>query len=81
MTNYDRKQILKIFAKVIIFLSGIAILIWQIRGTFETFIRDRTSFATRQDTFDSLVPPTIIFCARNLEAGDVDQRQITAKRS
>ena len=70
--NLERSKILKISIRALIFLSGISILIWQVHGTFDTFIRNRTSFAASQDTFDSLVPPTIIFCSRNLKAGDVD---------
>ena len=70
--NCERKHILKIFVKVSIYLSGITILIWQVHGTFETFIRNRTSFEVRQDTFNSLVPPTIVYCSRNPKAGDVN---------
>ena len=68
--NCDRKMILKVFIKASIFLSGIAILIWQVQGTFETFIKNRTSFEVRKDPFDSLVPPTIIICPKVLKAGD-----------
>ena len=67
--NCERKQILKIFVKVFIFLSGIAILIWQVHGTFETFIKNRTSFAIREETFESLLPPTFVLCSRNQKAG------------
>ena len=63
--NFERSKILKTFLKVFIFLSGIAILIWQVHGTFDTFIKDRTSIATRQKPFERLVPPTIIFCSRH----------------
>ena len=67
--NFERSKILKTLLKVLIFFSGIAILIWQVHGTFETFIKDRTSIATSQKPFDSLVPPTIIFCSRHHQAG------------
>ena len=68
--NCERKLILKVFIKASIFLSGIAILIWQVQGTFETFMKNRTSFEFRKDPFDSLVPPTIIICPKVLKAGD-----------
>ena len=55
--------------KVLVFLSGVLILIWQISGTFDTFIKNRTSFAIMQETEQSLVPPTIVFCSRNPKLG------------
>ena len=58
-------------AKVLVFLSGILFLIWQIYGTFDTFIKNRTSFSIRQETVQSLVPPTIIFCPRNPKSGNL----------
>ena len=67
--NFERSKILKTLLKVLIFFSGIAILIWQVHGTFETFIKDRTSIATSQKPFNSLVPPTTIFCSRHQQAG------------
>ena len=67
--NFERSKILKTLLKALIFFSGIAILIWQVNGTFDTFIKDRTSIATSQKPFDSLVPPTIIFCSRHHQAG------------
>ena len=67
--NLEKSQMVKILVKVFIFFSGIAILIWQVHGTFETFFKNRTSFAVREESFDRLVPPTLIFCSRNQKAG------------
>ena len=67
--NLERIQVLKILVNIFIYVSGVAILIWQVQGTFESFIINRTSFATKQETFDSLVPPTIVFCLRNPKSG------------
>ena len=55
--------------KVLVFLSGVLILWWQINGTFKTFIKNRTSFSIMQETEQSLVPPTIVFCSRNPKLG------------
>ena len=68
--NFERSKILKTFLKALILFSGIAILIWQVNGTVDTFIKDRTSIATSQKPFDSLVPPTIIFCSRHQAGGN-----------
>ena len=45
---------------------------WQVQGTFETFFKNRTSFAsaTKQITYRRLIPPTIIFCSRNEKSGN-----------
>ena len=56
-------------AKALVFLSGVLILSWQIKGTFNTFIQNRTSFAMMQGTVQSLVPPTIVFCPRKTKDG------------
>ena len=58
------KDILRAFLNGLIFLSGIAILIWQIHGTFNTFIVNRTGFAVSVESSESLVPPTIILCPK-----------------
>ena len=67
--NLEKRQIVKGLAKVLVYFSGIAILIWQVHGTFETFFKNRTSFSIREETFDSLVPPTLVFCSRNQKPG------------
>ena len=54
---------------VLVFLSGVIILIWQINGTIDTFLQNRTSFSIMQETAQSLVPPTIVFCSRNPKSG------------
>ena len=59
-----QKDILRAFLNGLIFLSGIAILIWQIHGTFNTFIVNRTGFAVSVESSESLVPPTIILCPK-----------------
>ena len=56
-------------AKALVFLSGVLILSWQIKATFNTFIQNRTSFAMMQKTVQSLVPPTIVFCPRKTKDG------------
>ena len=56
-------------AKVLVFLSGVLLLIWQIYGTIDTFLQNRTSFSIMQETVQSLVPPTIVFCPRNPTSG------------
>ena len=56
-------------AKVLVFFSGVLFLIWQIYGTFDTFIKNRTSFSIMQEIEQSLVPPTIIFCSRISKSG------------
>ena len=58
------KEILRAVVNGLIFLSGVAILIWQIHGTFNTFIVDRTGFAVSVETSESLVPPAIILCPK-----------------
>ena len=63
--NCKKSQILQILVKVLIFLSGVSLLIWQIHGTIETFIKKRTSFANKQVAVESMDPPTIVFCSRN----------------
>ena len=63
--NCNKIHILQIFVKVLFYLSGVSLLIWQIHGTFETFIKKRTSFARKQVAVESMVPPTIVFCLRN----------------
>ena len=67
--NLEKRQIVKGLAKVLVYFSGIAILIWQVHGTFETFFKNRTSFSIREETFDSLAPPTLVFCSRNQKPG------------
>ena len=67
--NCKKIQILQIFVKVLFYLSGVSLLIWQIHGTFETFIKKRTSFARKQVAVESMVPPTIVFCSRNHRKG------------
>ena len=60
------KDILRAFLNGLIFLSGIAILIWQIHGTFNTFIVNRTGFAVSVESSESLVPPTVILCPKQI---------------
>ena len=70
--DLERSQIVKSLVKVFIFLSGIAILIWQVHGTIETFFKNRTSFAIREEPFDSMVPPTLVFCSRKQKGGNYE---------
>ena len=65
--NFEKSKILQTSIKLAVFLSGISILFWQIRGTFETFIRSRTSFARMEETVESMVPPTLVLCPRHNE--------------
>ena len=57
-------------AKVVVFVSGVVLLLWQIKGTIEIFIKNRTSFSTMQEIEQNLVPPTIIFCPRISKSGN-----------
>ena len=56
--TFTKKQ----FLHMLIFSSGVGILMWQIKGTFLAFIDGRTTFAVSKETFDSMILPTIIFC-------------------
>ena len=56
-------------AKVVVFVSGVVLLLWQIKGTIEIFIKNRTSFSIMQEIEQNLVPPTIIFCSRISKSG------------
>ena len=56
-------------AKVVVFVSGVVLLLWQIKGTIEIFIKNRTSFSIMQEIEQNLVPPTIIFCSRITKSG------------
>ena len=50
---------------LLVFLSGFVFLSLQIWQTFQTFIEQWTTFAIYKKSFESLLLPTIIFCARN----------------
>ena len=52
----------KHFLSILIFLSGVVILLWQIRVTFEAFIKGQTTFSVTKRTMDEMVPPAMIFC-------------------
>ena len=56
--TFTKKQ----FLHMLIFSSGVGILMWQIKGTFLAFIDGRTTFAVSKETFDSMILPTIVFC-------------------
>ena len=56
--GHPKKQLLKIF----IFLSGFVFLSLQIWQTFQTFIEKRSTFEVSKESFDNLVPPTIVLC-------------------
>ena len=53
-----KKQVLK----VLIFLSGVCILIWQIWKTFEALIEENTTFTVSIETFTKMPLPTILLC-------------------
>ena len=69
--NCKKRQILPILVKILIFSSGVSLLYWQIYGTFETFIKRRTSFENKHEVVESMAPPTIIFCPRNSRKGTI----------
>ena len=52
-------------SKVIILLTGICFLIPQIWYTIESFIKKETTFTVSKETFDKMVPPTILVCPQN----------------
>ena len=56
--GHPKKQLLK----TLIFLSGFVFLSLQIWQTFQTFIEKRSTFEVSKESFDSLVPPTIVIC-------------------
>ena len=55
----------KQFFKLLVFLSGIGILTWQVWNTFEAFIDGQTTFAVSKETMESMTPSTMIFCPMN----------------
>ena len=59
--HWNKKQLLKI----LIFLSGFGFLSLQIWQTFQIFIEQRSTVILSKEYFDSLAPPTIIFCLSN----------------
>ena len=54
-----KKQVLRI----LMYLSGVCILIWQIWKTFEAFIQENTTFTVSKNTEEGL--PTILLCPIN----------------
>ena len=56
--GHQKKQLLK----TLIFLSGFVFLSLQIWQTFQTFIEKRSTFEVSKESFDNLVPPTIVLC-------------------
>ena len=48
--------------RMLLFSTGVCFLMWQIKGTFLTFIERRTTFSVSKETSDSMVLPTLIFC-------------------
>ena len=56
--TFTKKQ----FLHMLIFSSGVGILMWQIKGTFLAFIDGRTTFAISKENFHSMILPTIVFC-------------------
>ena len=72
----------KQFLRMLLFSTGIGFLMWQIKGTFLTFIESRTTFSVSKETSDSMVLPTLIFCPivewdnglNNHEAKDIEDR-------
>ena len=56
--NLKKKQCLKAF----VFLTGVGILIWQIRVTFQAFIEGKTTFTVSKQTLDNVSPPAIVVC-------------------
>ena len=52
-------------SKTIILLTGICFLIPQIWYTIESFIKKETTFTVSKETFDKMVPPTILVCPQN----------------
>ena len=55
----------KQFFKLLVFLSGIGILTWQVWNTFEAFIDGQTTFAVSKETMERMTPSTMIFCPMN----------------
>ena len=53
-----KKQVLQI----VLFLSGVGILIWQIWKTFQAFIEGNTTFTVSKQTLPKMLLPTILLC-------------------
>ena len=56
-----KKQVLQ----VLMYLSGVGILIWQIWETIEAFIDENTTFTVSKNTVSELGLPTILLCPIN----------------
>ena len=54
----EQKQILSL----LVFLSAVGFLAWQIRATFEAFIKGQTTFSVTKKTMNKMGPPSMIFC-------------------
>ena len=46
----------------LVFLIGIGILIWQIRGTIEQYIDGHTTFDVYREPLESMVPAAMVVC-------------------
>ena len=55
----------KQFFNLLVFLSGVGILTWQVWNTFEAFIDGQTTFAVSIETMESMTPSAMIFCPKN----------------
>ena len=56
--NLEKKQCLKAF----VFITGVGILIWQIRVTFQAFMEGKTTFTVSKQILDKISPPAIVVC-------------------
>ena len=68
LDQFIKKHIMlkkKQFFKLLVFLSGIGILTWQVWNTFEAFIDGQTTFAVSKETMERMTPSTMIFCPMN----------------
>ena len=66
---YHIKSTKRQVAQFLLFLSGVGILIWQIKNTFQAFIEGQTTFATSQQPHEDLNPPTLIVCPKKIWSG------------
>ena len=65
-------QIIKKLLQILVLLSAIAMLTWQIWGTFVVFIEQQTTISISKETFATMVPPTLIFCPMANESAKIN---------
>ena len=71
---YHIKSTKRQVAQFLLFLSGVGILIWQIKNTFQAFIEGQTTFATSQQPHEDLHPPTFIICPKKIWSGLIQNK-------